>query len=87
VNFLRQVVVMSATLQLDEVLSAAISGIQKVAEPIALIPAEDQPRALEAAEKSYLQTANSLGYDGAEAHEWASAIMARLRAQTANAPT
>jgi len=71
--------------ELDEVLSAAIRGIPKVAEMIALIPAEDQPRALDAAEKSYLQTAHSLGYEGVEALEWASAIMVRLRAQTTGA--
>jgi hypothetical protein len=69
----------------DQVLSAAISGIPKVAKLIALIRAEDQPRALEAAERSYLQTAHGLGYEGAEADEWASTIMVRLRAQTDSA--
>jgi hypothetical protein len=71
--------------ELDQVLSAAISGIPTVAQLIALIPAEDQPRALEAAEKSYLQTAHTLGYEGAEADEWSSTIMVRLRAQTDSA--
>jgi hypothetical protein len=78
---------MRPDLELDEVLVAAISAIPKVAELIALIPAEDQLLALEAAEKSYLQTAHNLGYEGAEAHEWASAILVQLRAQTANAGT
>jgi hypothetical protein len=49
------------------------------------MPAEDQPRALEAAERSYLQTAHGLGYEGAEADEWASTIMVQLRAQTDSA--
>jgi len=71
--------------ELDQVLSAAISGIPKVAKLIALIPAEDQPRALEAAGKSYLQTAHRLGYEGAVADEWASTVMIQLRAQTDSA--
>ena len=54
---------MRLDLELDKVLVAAISGIPKVAELIALIPAEDQLLALEAAEKSYLQTAHNLGYE------------------------
>jgi hypothetical protein len=76
---------MGSDLESDEVLSAAISGIPKVAELIALMPAEDQSRALEAAEKSYLQTARSLGYEGAEAQEWVAAVMIRLRSH--NWPT
>jgi hypothetical protein len=71
--------------ELDQVLSAAISGIPKVAKRIALIPAQGQPRALEAAEKSHLQTAYRLGYEGAEADEWAYTVMVLLRAQTDNA--
>jgi len=70
---------MRSDLESDEILSAAISGIPKVAELIALMPAEDQSRALEAAEKSYLQTAHSLGYEDADAREWAAAVMIRLR--------
>jgi hypothetical protein len=58
---------------------------QKWPRLIALIPAEDQSRALEAAEKSYLQTAHNLGYEGVEAREWAAAIMVRLRSH--NSPT
>ena len=63
----------------DEVLSAAIAGLPKVAELIATAPAENQARALEAAERSYLQTARTLGYEDADAREWASAVMVRLR--------
>ena len=53
-------------------LSAAIAGVSRVAELVATIPAEDRSRALEAAEKSYLQTAHTLGYKDAEAELWAS---------------
>jgi hypothetical protein len=63
----------------DEVLSAAIAGVPRVAELIATVPAEDRSRALEAAEKSYLKTAQTLGYRDAGAQQWASAVMLRLR--------
>ena len=41
---------MTLTQQEDEVLSAAIAGVSRVAELVATIPAEDRSRALEAAE-------------------------------------
>jgi hypothetical protein len=63
----------------DDVLSAAIAGVPRVAELIATVPAEERTRALEAAEKSYLETAHALGYQGADAQQWASAVMSRLR--------
>jgi hypothetical protein len=63
----------------DEVLSAAIAGLPKIAELIATVPAEDRARALQAAEKSYLQTARTLGYGDADARQWTSAVMFRLR--------
>jgi hypothetical protein len=63
----------------DEVLSVAIAGVPKVVEFIAGVPSEDRSRALEAAEKSYLKTANTLGYQDAEAQQWVSAVMSRLR--------
>jgi len=63
----------------DEVLSVAIAGVPKVAEFIAGVPAEHRSRALDAAEKSYLKTAHTLGYQDAEAHRWVSAVMSRLR--------
>jgi hypothetical protein len=52
---------MTLTQQEDEVLSAAIAGVSRVAQLLATIPVEDRSRALEAAEKSYLQTAHTLG--------------------------
>ena len=63
----------------DEVLSVAIAGVPKVAEFIARVPMQDRSRALNAAEKSYLETANTLGYHAAEAQQWVSAVMSRLR--------
>jgi hypothetical protein len=63
----------------DEALSAAIAGLPKIAEVIAAVPTEDRARALEAAEKSYTQTALNLGYDDAGAQQWASTVMLRLR--------
>jgi hypothetical protein len=70
---------MTLTLDEDEILSAAIAGVPRVAELIATVPAEDRSRALEAAEKSYLETAHTLGYQDADAQKWASAVMSRLR--------
>ena len=71
----------------DEVLSVAIGGVSRVAELLATIPAGDRSRALEAAEKSYLQTAHALGYKDVEAELWASEIMWRLQMELASPPT
>ncbi len=68
-------------LKTDTVLSYVIAGIPKVAELIAALPEERRPRALEAAEQSYLKTARALGYDEADAQQWASTVMFRLRAE------
>jgi hypothetical protein len=70
---------MTITLDEDEVLSAAITGVRRVAELIATVPAENRSRALQAAEKSYLETAHTLGYQDAHAQRWASAVMSRLQ--------
>lgn len=70
---------MALKLDEDEVLSAAIAGLPKIAELIATVPAEDRARALDAAEKSYLQTAHTLGYQDADARQWVSEFMFRLR--------
>lgn len=69
---------MTLVLDEDEVLSVAIAGVPRVAELIASVPAEERTRALEAAEKSYLETARNLGYQEADAQQWASAVMSRL---------
>ena len=78
---------MTLTQQEDEVLSAAIAGVSRVAQLLATIPAEDRSRALEAAEKSYLQTAHTLGFKDSEAELWASEIMWRLQMELASPPT
>ena len=70
---------MTLTLDEDEILSAAIAGVPRVAELIAMVPAEDRSRALLAAEKSYLETAHTLGYQDAYAQQWASTVMSRLQ--------
>jgi hypothetical protein len=69
---------MASVVEEDEVLSEAIAGVPRVAELIATVPDEGRSRALEAAEKSYLQTAHTLGYQDADAQQWASAVMSRL---------
>ena len=43
---------MTLTLDEDEILSAAIAGVSKVAELIATVPAEERTRALEAAKRA-----------------------------------
>lgn len=70
---------MTLSSKLDEILSAAIAGLPRVAKLIAAVPVEDRGRALDAAEKSYVQTALGLGYDEVDAQQWAAAIMFRLR--------
>ncbi len=72
---------MTLTPDQDEVLSAAIAGVPRVIELIATVPAEARGRALEAAEKSYLETAHTLGYHDADAQQWAKAVMSRLRTE------
>ena len=56
-----------------------LPGLPQVAELIATFPFEDRRRALEAAEQSYLETAKRLGYQEADALQWAAAVMFRLR--------
>ena len=70
---------MALMLDQDERFSAAIAGVPKVAELIATVPDEDRSRVFEAAEKSYFETAHELGYQDAEAKQWASAVMWQLR--------
>ncbi len=54
-----------------------------MAEAIAEIPPDLQERALEAAERSYQQTAQELGYAEADAQGWVSVVMFRVRTQVA----
>ena len=68
----------------EEILKAAVSGIARVALAIAAIPTEHRKQALQAAERSYLQTALALGYGEAAARKWVSAVMLRLRVEVEN---
>jgi hypothetical protein len=70
---------MALSVEEDDVLSAAIAGIPRVAALIATVPDEDRSRVLEVAEKSYIDTAHGLGYQDADAQHWASEVMSRLR--------
>jgi hypothetical protein len=72
---------MTLALDKDEVLSAAIAGVPRIAEIMATVAAEDRSRALEAAEKSYLETAHTLGYEDTDAQQWVAAVMSRLQAE------
>jgi hypothetical protein len=62
----------------DETFEAAIAGIPRVAELIAAIPVDRRASALDAAERSYVQTALDLGYSEAAAQQWAASVMSRL---------
>jgi hypothetical protein len=70
---------MTSILDDDEMLSAAIAGVPRIAEFIATVPTEERVRALEAAEKSYLETAHTLGYQEDAARQWVSTVMSRLQ--------
>jgi hypothetical protein len=67
----------------EAVLEEAFAGILRVAEAIAFLPAEDVSRAFAAAERSYRQTAEDLGYAEGQARGWAASLMVRLRAEVA----
>jgi hypothetical protein len=62
------------------VLEAAVAGIPKVAELIALASVESRAAALDAAERTYLQTAKDLGGTEELAQKWTAAVMLKLRA-------
>ena len=76
---------MTLTPDQDEVLSAALAGVPRVVEFIATVPAEERGVALEAAEKSYLETAHALGCQDSDAQQWAEAVMTRLRTEDGSA--
>jgi hypothetical protein len=72
---------MTEVSQDEEVLELAIAGLSRVAQAITSMPADDRARALEAAERSYCETAVGLGYTDGEAQAWAATVMASLRAE------
>lgn len=69
---------MGLDLENDEVLSAAIEGLPKVVQLITAVPEQKRSLALAAAQQSYLQTAQALGYKENDAQQWASTMMTLL---------
>lgn len=65
----------------DEALQAAIIGLPRVAEALAAVPSNTQPKAWAAVEGSYRRSALDLGYSDSEAQNWVDAIMFRLRSE------
>jgi hypothetical protein len=72
---------MVSSLKNEEILEGAVSGIARVALAIAAMPTEHRKKALQTAERSYLQTTLALGYGEAAARKWVSAVMIRLRVE------
>jgi hypothetical protein len=70
---------MALDLENDEVFSAAVEGLPKVVELISTVPDEKRLLALAAAQQSYLQTAQALGYEESDAQQWASTLMSLLQ--------
>jgi hypothetical protein len=60
------------------IFSAAVEGIPRVVELITTSPPEKRRAALLAAQQSYLQTARMLGYQEAQAQQWASIIISMV---------
>ena len=77
------------TSDVKQTLEATVAGTRQVGRAIAALPIEHRSRALDAAERSYLQTAQALCCAGrappnqasAWASAWVSAVMVRLRAE------
>ena len=63
----------------ETILEAAVAGIPRVARAIAETPAEHRAKAVEAAERSYRETLQDLGYEEGPVQSWVSAVMLRLQ--------
>jgi len=63
----------------ETILEAAVAGIPRVAQAIAETPAEHRAKALDAAERSYRETLQDLGYEEGPVQGWVSAVMLRLQ--------
>jgi len=72
---------MTSSSESERILEMAAAGIPRVAQAIAAISVEDRIKALEAAERSYCQTALDIAYGEAQAEGWAAALMFQLRAE------
>jgi flagellar biosynthesis/type III secretory pathway protein FliH len=64
----------------EEALEKALAGISRVAQAVVALEAEDRARAMQAAERSYCQTARALGYSERQAQGWAAAVMEQMLA-------
>lgn len=71
----------ASNLKEEEILEAALAGVSRVAEAIAAMPDENRATALDAAERSYRNTAIELGYGLERAEQWAETMMVSLRAE------
>jgi len=65
-------------LENDAVFSVAIDGLPRVVKLIATVPEKKRSLALAAAQQSYVQTAQALGYEESDAQRWALAVMSVL---------
>jgi len=74
---------MASIAETEKILGAAVAGIQQVAQAIAGGPGEHREKAMAAVERSYLKTAQDLGYGEVSSRNWVNALMERLRAQVA----
>ena len=63
----------------EEILASILAGIPTVAQAIAAGPARYWSRALDAARRSYAQSAKEVGFAEADADIWLSAVMFQLR--------
>jgi uncharacterized protein (DUF2267 family) len=62
-----------------QILQATVASIPRITQVMAAIPAAQRPKALDAVERSYLQTMRELGLADPAAVKWVSAVMRRLR--------
>jgi hypothetical protein len=75
---------MAFTLEAESILQAAVAGIPRVARTIVEIPIALCERALEAVARSCQQTVRELSHHTeADAQNWVSAVMLRLRNEVA----
>ena len=72
---------MTSSSEAEEILQLAANGIPRVAQVIAEIPTEGRKLAFDAAEKSYRQTVDELGYEHDDAERCVAALMLRLHTE------
>jgi hypothetical protein len=72
---------MASHLEVQEVLEAVVAGIPEMADYIASIPEGQKAIALDAVERHYLITVQSLGCADEPARLWVSAVMLQIRDQ------